>query len=421
MIKKCRKCGADFSVSDGLKSFLDKRSIPYPSICFECRMTRRESFRNERHFYPHKCHLCKKPIVTIYPPGSPYKILCYDCFWGDKWDPCEGGRDYDFKRPFFEQFSDLIKDSYLLYLFNSRLVNSEFVNQETDDKNCYYNAGGHYNEDCYYNTYAIWSKDTVDGYWNIRCELCYECNQCERCFNCDFCQDCEACIDCDFCRECISCQNCFGCIGLRHKQYCVLNEEYSKDRYERFLKNYKNLYVADEAKQNEIQAHYEKYPQPFAHHKKTENCTGDYLINCKNTHNAFIGENTWDCENFFLGLDIKNSYDLTSFAWGELLYEVASSIELYDCQFCTSTINVKFSQYCFVCQNSDHLFGCAGVRNKKYCIFNKQYSEGEYKKLVPRIIEHMKQTREYGEFFPSEISPFLYTDTVANDYYPLKS
>ncbi len=35
------------------------------------------------------------------------------------------------------------------------------------------------------------------------------------------------------------------------------------------------------------------------------------------------------------------------------------------------------------------------------------------------VIEHMKRTGEYGEFFPSSLSPFGYHETAANDYFPL--
>ncbi len=33
----------------------------------------------------------------------------------------------------------------------------------------------------------------------------------------------------------ISCTDCFGCIGLHHKQYCILNKQYSKEEYEVLL------------------------------------------------------------------------------------------------------------------------------------------------------------------------------------------
>lgn len=415
----CAKCKNEFSLSATLKEFLNDRNLPYPTLCPDCKDQRRASFRNERHFYPRRCDLCGKAIVTMYGSDSPYHVLCGDCWWSDKWDACGIGRDFVFGESFFEQYSDLMKEARWLYLFGTRNVNSEYVNQETDDKNCYYNAGGHFNEDCYYNTYAIWSKDTVDGYWDIKCEVCYECIQCERCFDCDFCQDCEGCSVCDFCKECISCENCFGCYGLRHKKFQAFNKQFTEEEYKKFLKENRKKYVLDSKKQNEILDHFLIFPQPFAHYKRVENSTGDYLLNTKNTSNSFLAENTWDCENLYVGLELKNCFDCTSFAWAELCYEVGSSIELYDCQFCSSTINVKYGQYCYQCQNSEHLFGCSGVKGKKFCILNKQYSENEYFERKASIIEQMKAFGEYGEFFPMELSPFRYTDSVANDYFPM--
>jgi hypothetical protein len=68
------------------------------------------------------------------------------------------------------------------------------------------------------------------------------------------------------------------------------------------------------------------------------------------------------------------------------------------------------------------------MRNKKYCILNKQYTKEEYEKLVQKIITQMSEMPYvdmagrrygYGEFFPSDISLYGYNETVAMDYYPL--
>ncbi len=64
-------------------------------------------------------------------------------------------------------------------------------------------------------------------------------------------------------------------------------------------------------------------------------------------------------------------------------------------------------------------FGCVGLRNKSYCILNKQYTKEEYEELVPQIIERMMADGEWGEFFPSSMSPFGYNETVAQEYFPL--
>ena len=65
------------------------------------------------------------------------------------------------------------------------------------------------------------------------------------------------------------------------------------------------------------------------------------------------------------------------------------------------------------------LFRSASLTHKDYCILNKQYTKEEYEKLVPKIIEHMQKTGEWGEYFPTNISPFCYNETIANEYFPL--
>ena len=84
-----------------------------------------------------------------------------------------------------------------------------------------------------------------------------------------------------------------------------------------------------------------------------------------------------------------------------------------------------------MCHHCQNCFGCVGLKNKSYCIFNKQYSKQEYNELVPKIIEHMKHphpqplshrervAEERGEFFPARYSPYAYNETNAYDYFPL--
>lgn len=50
---------------------------------------------------------------------------------------------------------------------------------------------------------------------------------------------------------------------------------------------------------------------------------------------------------------------------------------------------------------------------------NKTYSQQEYQVLQVKVIDHMKTTGEWGEFFPLSLSPHPYDDTAAMDWYPL--
>jgi hypothetical protein len=75
--------------------------------------------------------------------------------------------------------------------------------------------------------------------------------------------------------------------------------------------------------------------------------------------------------------------------------------------------------YCDHCFFSSNCFGCIWLRNKQYCIFNKQYSKEEYEIQVPKIIAHMIAAWERGEFFHPLLSPFGYNETVAQEYFPI--
>ena len=39
------------------------------------------------------------------------------------------------------------------------------------------------------------------------------------------------CRDDEYCMNLFSCSDCFGCVGLKKKQYCILNKQYTKEEY----------------------------------------------------------------------------------------------------------------------------------------------------------------------------------------------
>jgi len=82
----------------------------------------------------------------------------------------------------------------------------------------------------------------------------------------------------------------------------------------------------------------------------------------------------------------------------------------YDVKFSMQCLtNITDLTYCSFCFNvCEHLFGCTGLKKKKYCILNKQYSEEEYYLMVDKIIAHMKVTGEWGQFFPIKMSSVAY-------------
>ena len=75
--------------------------------------------------------------------------------------------------------------------------------------------------------------------------------------------------------------------------------------------------------------------------------------------------------------------------------------------------------YSMECQSCDDVFACVSMKKKQYCVLNKQYTRQEYEKLVARIIEHMKETGEWGEYMTPLASSFGYNESVAQEYFPL--
>jgi len=51
---------------------------------------------------------------------------------------------------------------------------------------------------------------------------------------------------------------------------------------------------------------------------------------------------------------------------------------------------------------------------------DKQYSKEEYLTLLPQIRAHMEKSDEWGMFFPIDLSPFAYNETMAQQDFPLK-
>ena len=129
--------------------------------------------------------------------------------------------------------------------------------------------------------------------------------------------------------------------------------------------------------------------------------------------------------------NVKDSYDCTLFGDGaELMYESAvcglGAANLKFCNHCYTNDNNL--EYCVECMSCSDCFACVGLRKKQYHIFNKSYSKEEYFKLVEKIKKHMNEMShtdkqgniyKYGEFFPPELSPFAYNETIAQEYFPL--
>ncbi|MDP4007671.1 MAG: hypothetical protein Q8P68_00600 [Candidatus Peregrinibacteria bacterium] len=421
----CRLSGVQFVISDLEQEFLRKMEVPLPTISPYERMRRRLSFRNERLLYHRKCDLTGKQIISSASQDKKYPVYCADAWWSDDWSPLDYGRDFDFSRPFFEQYFELRDQVPRLALQQQRpMINSEYCNCASKNKNCYLCFSTNHCEDCYYGSWINFSKDCVDNENSLKNELAYETNDCESCYNCVYSEECHNCNDVYFSKACIGCKNIIFCTNLKNKEYCIFNKKYSKDEFKKFKQE---MNLGSNKKFSEHVATFEKMKSGMIvkeyHGTNNENVTGNHITNCKNSFWSYM---VTDCEDAThcasVEVGVRNCMDYTY--WGgnaERIYECqACGYDLFNLRFCNLCwSNCSDLTYCDHCFSSSDCFGCIGLKKAKYCILNKQYTKEEYEELVPRIIEHMKKTKEFGEFFPTSGSPFAYNETLAVEYTPL--
>ncbi len=422
--KVCQNCKKDFIIEPEDFLFYEKIKVPSPTFCPECRQQSRYSWRNERTLYRRNCDLCGDSTVTIYHPTYKYKVYCSKCWWGDGWDGKEFGRDFDFNRSFFDQFKDLQFEIPRLALLNKNSVNSEYSNHGHDNKNCYLCASTLFSENVLYSVANVNSKDCSDCYrLEDNNSSMYEVLNSYKSFNCQFSSLLTNCMDCYYCYDCKNCTDCFMSSNLRNKRYIYKNNQLNKEDYLNLIKNHNlDSYSSRINLYNEYMEFLkDKVIYKYAILDKTVDCSGNLIFNSKNTINCFeVGEGE-NCKNVYVGLKLKDCMDCYHIGGKmmDICYEGHALSGSYFSIFSHMSYDNSFIEYCDSVHNSQNLFGCIGIKKSDYCILNKQYTKEEYFELKEKIIEYMKKTGEYGEFFPVSLSPFGYNETQAQVYMPV--
>src|SRR3989338_7074694 len=126
-IKNCVNCQKNFTIESEDFNFNKKIKVPPPTFCPECRFQRRLVWRNERSLYHRVCERCGKSVIAMYAPDAPYPVYCHECWWGDGWDSQKYGRDYNFAKPFFEQYKELMLRVPRANLIKKDVVNSPYT------------------------------------------------------------------------------------------------------------------------------------------------------------------------------------------------------------------------------------------------------------------------------------------------------
>ncbi|MDD5623618.1 MAG: hypothetical protein PHI23_02835 [Candidatus Peribacteraceae bacterium] len=438
MQRTCKNswCQQPFEITQEDRNFYEKVSpifngkketIQLPTLCPECRLHRRMTWRNERNLFHRTCSRCERPVIALYHPHTSFPVLCANCFFGERDDETALGKPFNPAATFFGQFAELLARAPRIALLSKNSENSEYTNHAADNRNCYLSFIIFTCEDVLYSRKVFGSRNIVDCHYVFESsDLAYECFWSSRLNRCSYLINCFSMSDSHFCIDCRNCTSCFLCSNLRNKQFCFENKQYSPEEYDRLVGGRRGSH-RQHLQWKELFRERAVHQTIYKNLEITngENCSGDYLLNSKNLHRCFYSTAAEDmrycveCDpSRSLGV-AHDAMDVFGFGSSELLYEVQSQANGYHTIANNFSYDVRNCFYIDNCHDIQDCFGCVGLHHKQYCILNKQYAKEEYERLVPRIIEHMRKNGEWGEFFPSSLSPFSYHETVSQQYFPL--
>jgi hypothetical protein len=366
----------------------------------------------------------------MYKADADFPVYCHDCWWSDKWNPLDYGRNYNFNISFFEQFAELQNVVPRLALSAIKNSASAYCNYANHNKGCYLLFGSWFSENCAYGQTIMESKDCWDCMFIKNCELCFASLDCNKCSQIYFSQKCSNCVDSMFLFDCRNCQNCLFSYNLRNKNYYIFNKQVSKETFHKT----KEKILSSHSALKKATSDFNELVRKEALHKfmtgeNNYDVSGEFIYGCKNVHDSYYIN---DAENQTYavrgGKGQKDSMDVFGVHAGELAYECNNIDFSSRCFFSLNGESNIDSSYLIDCSHLNNSFGNISVRKKEYCIFNKQYTKHEYDALIEKIIHHMSEIPylskggeiyKYGEFFPFELSPHKYNESIAQEYIPL--
>lgn len=241
------------SANDACKDCVDTSHIQHSERCYEC-------------FWLNKCYQCYFTIMCF---ESRNLYFCRNCVGCNDCIGCTNLHNASY-RIFNKQYS---KEEYKQELEKMKLDTvSGIVSAREKSRNVWQaqpyryaqglknlNSSGSYVANCknVNDSYLIrgsenmrfcqhmqvpTNKDCYDvSNWGENTELSYETLVCgENSYNMKFCFNCwPTCRDSEYCMDLFSCSDCFGCVGLKKKQYCIFNKQYTKEEYYQLVEKIK--------------------------------------------------------------------------------------------------------------------------------------------------------------------------------------
>ncbi len=204
------------------------------------------------------------------------------------------------------------------------------------------------------------------------------------------------------------CQECLFCDNLTNQSYCIYNIRYSKVEY---IKRKKQLLD----------------PMKFIDFLKkwtlenlaTTDCTWSGIVASDQVENWFLVYQLHRWRNVMFSSWVDGNENLIDsvFVWSPYGSDYCGVVcagrgEHFYCS--VNIIDNSNIYYSFYMEWCSFCLGCVWLKNKSFCIFNKQYTKDDWYKKVNQIFTEMDESGELGEFFPWRMNPYYFNDTVAS-------
>lgn len=417
----CDISGRTFEVSDHEMSLREKFGFgdSLPTVLPKYRFRYLGAFWPQWNLHKRTCDKTGESIVSVFRPDCVYPVWRRKEWFEHNNPP---SRDFDPALPFFDQAWDLFQQCPIPHVFENNNQNCEYTDDWYYSKNCYLCHSGQYNEDCSYCYESDHCKDVNYGVSIFSSELCLDLINSTNCFHSLFLLNCKNVSDSAFMYDCRDCSDSLFCSNLRNKRYCFRNQQLTKEAFEKEKAKWDFTSYTTYEKSKEL---FREMMVNTAWHRplqidQCEDSSGNFIGQCRDCENCYLLSKHENCANdCFSGPDAKATLDSLGTVGGELTFMTSLPVFSYYVIFSFSVSHCKFVEYSAYLQNCQNCFGCCGLVDKQYCIFNKQYSKEEYEMLRETIISHMKKSGEWGKFFPGYFAPNPYEESFSGFHFLL--
>lgn len=182
------------------------------------------------------------------------------------------------------------------------------------------------------------------------------------------------------------CQDCWWSDDLNPKSYGILY-----DKNKPFFEQFKEIF--------------DRVPkQALAGFRNINSNFLNFTADNKNCYMIIESSNNENCINCYWIQISKDLVDCSFTHKVELSYEVDDCYSSHDLRFSKSCYNCFDCAFIINCRNCNDCLGCINLRGQKYNIFNKQYTQEEYKK---KLALYQLDTYHGVEKFRKEFENFI--------------